>query len=276
MTFVKSLNGHSGCTVELLKDDRGELLVRKISGSADYDERLCKQWLKQENSRQQVLAPIVLGSGRTPNGRFYFDMEYIEGETLAKYINQISAYETSLIAQSLMESLTGRRKDSLPAKTSLFKEKIESLESKLLFNESIQESLVILKDYNWSEVKRSWCHGDMTLENIIVKDGDLYFVDFLDSFYESWLLDVSTLLQDTLIDWAYRTTPESERPSNKKIFTSVVLNNLSSQEIEDVMHCLLLKLLRIIPYTHDEETLAFLNRGIEKVLHIIKTRSIEE
>ena len=39
------------------------------------------------------------------------------------------------------------------------------------------------------------CHGDLTYENMIIKQNNLYFIDFLDGYVDSKLLDISKIFQ---------------------------------------------------------------------------------
>ena len=79
----------------------------------------------------------------------------------------------------------------------------------------MDKSLSYLRSFDFSFVPRSSCHGDLTLENIIVTtNNELYLIDFLDSFYDSWMIDIAKLLQDLELKWSYRF---SEDDSNREI-----------------------------------------------------------
>lgn len=71
-------------------------------------------------------------------------------------------------------------------------------------NEIMDKAIDMLDGHDWSKLTPSICHGDLTLENIIVKDDEVYLIDFLDSFYDSWFLDIGILLQDVQTMWSYR------------------------------------------------------------------------
>ena len=147
-------------------------------------------------------------------------------------------------------------------------------------NAVINQSLDLLERHDWHKLTNSQCHGDMTLENIIVKDDRLYFIDFLDSFYDSWFLDIGTLLQDVQVMWSYR----FEKDVNMNtVLRLIVFRDLLLDEIRkvnpdyvlEIYYSLLQKLIRIYPYTKDELTYNYLNEKTALVLadiHALETR----
>ena len=107
------------------------------------------------------------------------------------------------------------------------------------------------------------------MENIIIspKKG-IYLFDFLDSFIDSWLIDVAKLLQDLEVGWSYRRVEECRNAKLKrKILVEQVDDWLikfdpSKNTIRNVYKLLLLNLLRIFPYETNEEDVVFLNRAL--------------
>ena len=200
------LCGHSGCRILLCETDNEEVFVRKISSSEEYNQRLKKQADKQKEFEGiKVTSPKIWGEGYTEDNLFYFDMEYIKGITLSEYIKNIEIGRIRNIAETLILNIFPKQEKS-EVHQDIFQEKIVSLQNSLepLNNLIVNEALSILQKHDWGEFVESPCHGDMTLENIIVKDDKLYFIDFLDSFYDSWILDAGTLMQDIQVMWSYR------------------------------------------------------------------------
>lgn len=206
-----NLGGHSGCQIFLMEDDDGQVFVRKISKDVDYNERLEVQSKKQASfSGDPIRAPRVLDHGYTDDGLFFFDMEYVQGVTLAEYIKTMEIGKVKGIVESLVSSIVPNKpitvlESAVPVEE-IFRKKLLDLRGKLKDknNAVINQSLDLLERHDWHKLTNSQCHGDMTLENIIVKDDRLYFIDFLDSFYDSWFLDIGTLLQDVQVMWSYR------------------------------------------------------------------------
>jgi len=280
--LIKKLSGHSGCSLELFQQNNS-YFVRKTSGSSFYNTRLKKQLLKQRSFRSSELkTPKILGYGFNKD-LFYFDMEYVSGTTLDIYAKNISLSEISHLIKLLFNSFNVKYSKKNPKSLEIFRNKIAALKNELHFrNESITQSFEILQKFNFSDIPNSFCCGDLTLENIIVTPNrQIYLIDFLDSFYESYLMDIAKLFQDLELGWSFRKT--------KIDFNTNLRLNIAKHSIRDkilnlenvdgermliaVYHILLLNVLRIYPYTTDKETLNFLDKSLLKVLSIIKDLS---
>lgn len=272
--FVKDLGGHSGCKILLYEDDKS-YFVRKISASVEYNERLENQCIKQEKfSNNSIKTPKVLNKGYE-NGLFFFDMEYIQGVTLAKYIAKINVSQIEDVVSKIVDNID--YSDASSDCSTIFLNKLNDLKKKTLSfnNNSINEAIEILENYDWSKFACSYCHGDLTLENIIVKNGEMFYIDFLDSFYDSWVLDVGKLFQDVECMWSYR---NDNIDMNTKIrliiFKDIIINKLNKIDGDYVKRtyvALLLHLIRIYPYTNDSNTIDFLDKKLNLILKKVKS-----
>lgn len=275
-----NLGGHSGCKIFLIEDDEGKVFVRKISKDKDYNDRLKKQSEKQASFlKDSIRAPKVYSQGYTEDGLYFFDMEYIQGITLAKYIKTMEIGKIKGLVEALTSNLVPKTKPDVAQQNTvaeIFKKKISELRQTLSDknNAIINESLDLIELHDWRKMTPSFCHGDMTLENIIVKNDKLYFIDFLDSFYDSWILDIGTLLQDIQVMWSYRF---EKNISMNTVLRLLVFRDLLIDEIKkidpsyviEIYYALLQKLLRIYPYVSDESTYEFLNEKVKLVLNNI-------
>lgn len=286
---TKALSGHSGCQVLLCESD-AQVFVRKISESCDYNARLRVQADKQVHFESCfVKAPKVLRSGVTKDGRFYFDMEYIPGVTLAEYMRRIETGKIRSLVSRLMAHITRDDRNSGPAKPNVFTDKIHALRKSLVEmtantpgvdRQVIRRALMALETHTWQGFTQSSCHGDLTFENIIVRDGELYLIDFLDSFYDCWLLDISALLQDVYTMWAYRdwNTIDMNTQIRLAVFRDILIDDLTAIDegvwVMEAFYALLLKLLRIYPYTRNEKTVRFLNDKTALVLSVLEQGSV--
>lgn len=276
------LGGHSGCQIYLVEEDDGRVFVRKISKDKAYNNRLRAQSEKQASfSGDPIKTPKVLNDGYTETGLYFFDMEYIQGVTLAEYIKTMEIGKIKGLVEILVNSLVPKTQTILSAEqkksiVDIFSKKLSSLRKVLAGNNEVaNKALNLLDIHDWSKLIPSQCHGDMTLENIIIKNDQLYFIDFLDSFYDSWFMDIGTLLQDIQVMWSYRFQDEVSMNTVLRliVFRDLLLDEikkLDSSYVIEIYYSLLQKLIRIYPYTKDELTYQFLNEKTAIVLNTIK------
>ena len=270
------LGGHSGCGIFLIESDDGQNYVRKVSKDADYNARLKKQCEKQAAFALDgaIKTPRVLRSGIDNDGLYFFEMEYVQGITLAEYIRNMEIGKVKALVNAIVKniSLPGNEEESFNPNP-IFTRKFEDLNEKLHGKDRIiDEAIIMLKNHDWSAFVPSFCHGDMTLENIIIKNDELYLIDFLDSFYDSYLLDLGTLLQDIQAMWSYR---HDEKIDMNLVLRLIVFRDLLIDAIREkderlvieVYYALLQKLVRIVPYAKDAQTYQFL---IDKISCIMR------
>ena len=280
-----NLGGHSGCGILLCENEDGTTFVRKVSKDIAYNDRLKVQCEKQRSFESGAIrAPKVLGFGTDEKGLFYFDMEYIRGVTLAEYIKTIEIGKIRGLVEMLVKSIVPAEKSIVTPEQAqntnrIFREKLAGLRESLtpLQNPTVDQALDMLESHDWSGFAASPCHGDMTLENIIVRNDEAYFIDFLDSFYDCWLMDAGTLLQDVLAMWSYRFQSDV---SMNTVLRLMVFRDLLLDAVEkidpaytvEICYALLQKLVRIYPYTKDAQTYEFLNEKTAMVVEKLKAR----
>lgn len=254
------LVGHSGCKIVLIQNSMGAK-VRKTSKSIDYNSRLKKQCEKQKkfDGKNGVRAPKILSQGLDDSGLFYFDMEYISGQSMASFIENESGLSAKWMAEKLVSLLDWNHSLVDPSFSKKFEKKIESLEKQLTLSSKVEEALDVLKGHPWSPGLVGNCHGDLTFENIIrAGNGDIYLIDFLDSFCESWIMDLSKLLQDLELQWSFRSKNSAPfinirlHAILKEMLLMVESHPNGQEVICTAYHALLLNVLRIIPYSSDE------------------------
>ncbi len=279
--FIKSLSGHSGCDISLYSNN-GTFFVRKSAGDAGYNRRLMRQMLKQSThatTQDVIRAPRVLGRQMDSNGLFYFDMEYVRTRTLAEYMHSITVKEIVRLINLLFDWMPVSHGTINPDASRIFASKISSLYKSFTNITPIEQAAFdILNQFDFSKIPTSPCHGDLTLENILItSDNQLYLIDFLDSFYDSWMIDVAKLLQDLDIFWSYRHIEMSPNLSIRLMTAkNALIENMMEAEngtdnLVKIYHILLLNILRIVPYTKDDITKEFLQNALHKTLNTIKT-----
>jgi thiamine kinase-like enzyme len=134
----------------------------------------------------------------------------------------------------------------------------------------------LLKRYDFSGIPESECHGDLTLQNIMISEEKIYLIDFLDSFFNSWVIDVAKILQDVDLHWSYRHFKMDANlelrllVAKEEIIKAVRIMPDGDKILFDIYYILLLNILRIYPYAKDDETFSFLEDALSKTFNSIK------
>ena len=272
------LIGHSGCKLEI-EEREDRLLVIKTSKNIEYNDRLKVQASKQKNFRHDFFkVPAVFFEENGDVDLYRFGMEYINGLTLSDHFRKIAISDIEKIVQKFLKMVPNEYEFDSKAKD-IFTNKITELEKKIEVSgdKTLSEAFEILKNSNWEHCIAGDCHGDMTLENIIYNGENFYLIDFLDSFYDSWMIDFAKILQDVECKWSYRHDGQIDENLEIRllIFKQMILDKLLSLEngkqiLKTIYTILLINLLRIIPYTKDEYTKNYLLNEIKNVLNKVK------
>ncbi|AKL98628.1 hypothetical protein [Endomicrobium proavitum] len=278
--LVKEFNGHSGCKV-LLCRDADKFFVRKLSGSLTYNKRLRKQFIKQKKfTLPFVKTPEIYNYGYSAkNELFFFDMEFVRGKALSDTIGILTATQIEAFIDLLFNSLQIKKSNVNKEANFIFQNKITRL-SRIAGNKNrlIKQALNKLKRFDFSNIDQSDCCGDLTLENILISDDNkIYLIDLLDSFYNSWMIDVAKLLQDLDLHWSYRHCPPDINVNLKLLISkNILIQKILKLEngntvLLQIYYILLLNVLRIAPYAKDKNTHAFIEKSIDKIISTINT-----
>ena len=244
-----NLIGHSGCELIFLKKNE-HLIIRKISKDISYNQRLELQCLKQKDFfHKNIKTPKVLDSGFI-NNLYYFDMEYINGLKFNEYVRTKNFNDVKAIFQILLNFLFDNFTNKYENKTNEILNKIASIEDTNLIDINSILQLKRLAEY---PINIGYCHGDFTFENILISDNNIYLIDFLDSFIDSPIIDISKLLQEFDLNW-------SNRNENTMVNLSIIRNlflkrmlisESNKYDINDntILLQQKLTLMRILPYT---------------------------
>jgi aminoglycoside phosphotransferase (APT) family kinase protein len=279
---VRLMPGFSGAQVYLVTRDHRHWFVRKAAQNPAASARLraqaAKQRLFSERMGHALRTPLILGEGEH-EGRWYFDMELVRGVDGASHLRRASYAEVVAFGDRLCAYL-GEAAAAPPlapaAAASLFESsyaKVVSVQGRTqgLSPDTLARLFLALdRARGASEAPQTFCHGDLTLENIIVADdGSLCVVDLLDSPYEHYWQDAAKLQQDLAGGWYRRAQPA---------IAPCVLEFLSRRLVERAtaldaayprVHFLLVALVfvRILPYTRTEAERAFV---VERIDHFAR------
>ena len=273
---LQTLKGHSGADVVLgLRDGRS--LVRKTAATSAQNARLEGQAEKQRVLLAHGLPlPRILSQGVDATGRAFIEMEYVPARTAASVVVDGTAFPTDLVLAALERALTlFRLTEGAALAPEIFQRKIEEIIINAARGVGDRLATTIdgmgraLLNLPWRGIPSSACHGDLTLENILIgQRNGVVFIDCDEPFASSSWLDVAKLYQDVDGHWClrhlYLDTPEAltlvhavERLHRLRPF----LHALATRTVPGFEafrpQLTALNLFRTLPYTKDERQIAF-------------------
>ena len=233
-------------------------------------KRLNKQYLKILSFKNfnNISVPKIYSFNKSKN-LFYYDMEYINGPTLSLYLMSQPISETKVVIDNIIEFIFDCRKNS-NLKYSQFKfyDKIEDLQKNRIFQKKFFSKIFkILNKHNWKNIEKSFSHGDLSLENIIIKNEIIKFIDLSENFISSYKLDISKIIFDVISSWSFRNTPlrsDDLKIYSLKIYLLKIFNKkLSSNDINDIKMLIILDFLRVLIYTKNKNEINLLENKLK-------------
>jgi len=267
--------GLSGCLLEI--SDDGKIVIKTSSGNS-YDQRLLLQAHKQKKFYQlnlinNIKCPDVLDI-QSDSSPFKFTMSYVSGVGYGDFLNysspsSINNFKFSII--SYIESLRKSEKNSYSDAEFRVRclDKLNSIGDKIEnqgFLRYLKERIEKCSDVFLPE---SFCHGDLTLSNILFSNDLTYFIDFLDSYIESWIIDLIKLKQDLYYFWSLSRMPSYK--NMRSVQTSIYIWNYIEEKYpkvttsEEFKILEVLNFLRIYPYVTCEDEKNILENIIKKL-----------
>ena len=192
--------GFSGCSIEI--SDQGNLL--KTSPSKFYNNRLEKQLKKQEYFGQLTLQNIIVPkiyNYKLDQDLLRIEMEYVEAESEINFFYHASISQINNVFDTINNYLTLISKNSYDYD---FTENVYLKLNALKINSKYDKTIdFLLRSLEKEKIilPYSICHGDLTLSNMLFKDKKIYFIDFLDSYIDSYICDIIKLKQDLYYYW---------------------------------------------------------------------------
>jgi tRNA A-37 threonylcarbamoyl transferase component Bud32 len=207
-----ALTGHSGAELTLIEAD-GETFVRKRARAPEQSARLRQQCDKLREAHAAGIACPAVYRTDDDGELFSFEMEFVPGDSLAHALLSGREPEWSVLLPQIT-GLTTRYCETghgdIPANQ--FVAKLDAIAAGCTANPAAHDALAqigqvvaTLKERDWSGIPASQSHGDLTLENLLVRqDGHIVFIDFDVPEQSSWWLDIAKLFQDLTGHWCLR------------------------------------------------------------------------
>lgn len=241
--ILKKLKGHSSSDV-LLIEKNNKILIRKSGQVGRNLERI--DALSRLNLPLPKIVEIYGDS---------YEMEYIHNLDIKSYMIK---YGISNIVSFIKDVVKTFSKETADVDySSIYEEKLNKIDFSIFpFNkQQLFERLPKI-------LPSSEYHGDFTLENILfdIREKKFVLIDPLTTEYNSFIFDLAKLRQDLICKWFIRNDKGYNDSKLKSIFDE--LNFLPYMNDNSL---LILMLLRILPYTKQNDDKIFLKREIEKL-----------
>ena len=194
--------GVSGCNIFLVDNN----IIRKTSPSKEYNERLVRQYEKQKtfiSDVPQLTTPKTYSQGYD-SGLFWFDMEYVDAKLFNEKFQQISKNELDRYIYTLLKFIEKNIIESYYSQDEtkiILSNKLESLKVNSKYKELIDFILNYVHTEQLELLPQGYCHGDLTFSNILFSGECIYLIDFLDSYIESYVMDLVKIKQDVQHNW---------------------------------------------------------------------------
>jgi hypothetical protein len=275
------LSGHSGDQVYVVAGDQP--VVRKQAGHAARNGRLQQQCARQQAARRLGLrTPAVLATFHA-EGCFGFDMEFVASRSLAHIVRNGETFpEVKFFELIAKLGVIGRGERDGVAESHVFTDKLADMAKAIRANpltqpwrDAIERQIGHLQMRDWSGAPIGWCHGDLTLDNILLNaEGDLVLIDFDAPFVSSPWLDFSKLLQDLDGHWILRDlaatslqyTSAVARLSDLRAGLAHLLSDSEADFLPRTAQFTALNLLRTLPYATKAATVEFVARRTPLVI----------
>jgi aminoglycoside phosphotransferase len=286
MAATCNLIGHSGAHV-VLHSNGMDSFVRKTAVSIAASPRLMAQADKQHALWMFGLPfPKVRTQGSNAEGIARFDMNYIPGRTIADAVANGATFDPAAVVRAvkrMMWLFVTSAGEPLPR--ALFKAKIGEVEHRATaiiedpgLLRHVRDCGQALKARDWAGIPETPCHGDLTLENILLTAGkSIAFIDCDESFASSFWLDFGKLFQDLDGHWCIRALYGPNQVPARLLNAAQKLEQLGPRfrhlaaELDPRLALLLpqlsaLGLYRAIPYAREPALVSFVCHRIDRIL----------
>ncbi len=289
MDQLIQIEGRSGCPIKVYSND-GKLLVRKTSGTVDYNNRLVKQQEKQEafrvsNKLNYFTAPAITANGEHDN-LSWFEMPYIQAEKYSSFLAKQPKSKLTQIIQALVDYFTNQIATATNYNEDELNELLERKTQELIpkinkaswLTEEIRTNLVnqLKGERPKVSLPKSTCHGDFTLSNMLfANQNKIYLIDFLDSFVDSPVIDFVKLRQDTKFLWSLNLEKQEHGETDTRLRQTLAyidseVSAFLNRSFPDVTswedYFTLMNFARIVPYAQSSDY-QYLNTVFKELLN---------
>ena len=277
--FFKSY--FSNAKFELLSLKNNLYLKKKIINPNIRDFESIKKnnfFLKNFKIKNLKINKIEIENFKTLKKKKYFIMNYINGYSSDLILKNLGVNEIKILREFLKNYFL-RLKESTKwekIERKFFLQKINNVKKNIkqkellkLFNDN--EKYLFKKLNKIEYYPTGICHGDLTLSNMIIKNDKIYLIDFLNTYKDSIVQDLSKIYQEFILGWSSRFLNGNDIVRSKIICENIVdkkfFKSFSKEMLTVLEFEIILTLLRIFPYVkkNDIMTIKWLKESMNKI-----------
>lgn len=231
-------------------------------GSNALIERLGNRVIKQAPNAKNQFDWYMKALDEIPIPKIYtyygdtIDMEYLDGQSMNEVLDSKKLHTIFSYVKYGFKDMQGTEYS--------WNTMIERINASF-FDDIVKDPKVV----SFMEKNKSFCHGDLTLENMIFKSGIIYFIDpnMPEELYSSWILDIGKLYQS--LHYSYEEHLNGQKLTiNKTELYSILKNMLTDEEHYMALVCELIHYIRMIKYRTNY-------RDVSKIFEIIEKLKME-
>jgi len=267
--------GQSGSKFSIVSTTSGTALLKSRAGDSRFQRQFEKHFAAQSRSLGGMKAPRVLSSYRNDE----YLMEILHAVPLGLGLNRMSLDQVGVISVKISNYFHEIFSAAIQADDEclqLISTKLELLDEVmqrkdyLLYSKAIH---LLFNARNLVNFNQGWNHGDFSFENVLVpqsgSDSNVYLIDFLDSPFDSPMIDLGRFWLDLNYGWwGNKFTPSAAWRINNKVLRDNFLELVASLKVPlpALYYFTLLASLRILPYTKNPVRLAHLKSSIGDIV----------
>lgn len=269
--------GQSESLVQI-KNNSGVLRILKSSPSRNL--RFKSQYIKHKSAEGSMMEPLLVPKILSDFKDFSYEMEYVHGMPFGNFIEICDQQELQEPVEKISDYIDRSLNTADRTKTDelqlALKEKLRILKMEILSESQSNSLFCKLLDYLESatekvDIPSGWNHGDFSFENILVGQysHQIFAVDFLDSPFNSPLIDIGRIWLDSRFGWwGAGLHANSCYQLNSKVLSGVILETVLPHSITifELNIFAALAILRIRPYTLNPLRMAFLKNSALQIL----------
>lgn len=207
-----------------------------------------------------------------------YSMQYMHSVPLGVGLDSMSLEEVKEVTDKLLKyfekSFTNEVKEK-NTNVGLLKNKLDDLSISPYCKDSLYSKALNFLRNSLPDVgfPDGWNHGDLSLDNILIdyENFNIIFIDFLNSPFDSPIIDLGRILLDLKYGWwKNNLNPSLTWVANSKFISKQVVNAGVGFGIprSTIDYFIIFAALRVIPYTANPTRMAYLKNAIYQSMEV--------